>query len=210
MQLAAQASRKKTAGRDALIYDAAIEFIEQHRDGPFYINVWGHVSHHKVDPPQRYVDKFRDLVIDESKFAVPMLEKFAACKAQGGDVNEHMRNYLADIHSLDEDVGRLLKRLDELGLRDNTIVIFSSDQGSAPIRNDGQLLTKKAPSQRILGSMRWAITATTAAVSTACSKEVCACLGSFVGLVMFRQIESMRSPSSVVLIICQPCARSLV
>ncbi len=105
--------QKKTAGRDALIYDAAIEFIEQHRDGPFYINVWGHVSHHKVDPPQRYVDKFRDLVIDESKFAVPMLEKFAACKAQGGDVNEHMRNYLADIHSLDEDVGRLLKRLDD-------------------------------------------------------------------------------------------------
>ena len=49
-----------------------------------------------------------------------------------------MRAYLADIFSLDEDVGRLLKRLDELGLRENTIVVFSSDQGAAPIRADGK------------------------------------------------------------------------
>ena len=71
--------------------------------------------------------------MDESKFAVPMREKFATCKARGGDVSEHMRRYLADIYSMDEDIGRLLKRLDELGLRDNTIVVFSSDQGPAPI-----------------------------------------------------------------------------
>ena len=132
------AKKKNTAGRDAPIYDAAIQFIEQHKDGPFYINVWGHVSHHRVDPPKSYIDKFKDLMVDESKFAQPMREKFALCRELGGDVSEHMRAYLADIHSLDEDVGRLLKRLDELGLRDNTIVVFSSDQGSAPIRDEGK------------------------------------------------------------------------
>ena len=42
-----------------------------------------------------------------------------------------MRRYLADVDSLDEAVGRLLKSLDDLGLRDNTIVVFSSDQGPA-------------------------------------------------------------------------------
>ena len=135
---AGAAKKKNTAGRDAPIYDAAIQFIEQHKDGPFYVNVWGHVSHHKVDPPQRYIDKFKDLVVDESKFAAPMQEKFAACRALGGNVSEHMKAYLADIHSLDEDIGRLLKRLDELGLSDRTIVVFSSDQGSAPIRSDGK------------------------------------------------------------------------
>ncbi len=31
-------------GRDAHIYDEAIEFIEQHKDKPFYVNVWGHRS----------------------------------------------------------------------------------------------------------------------------------------------------------------------
>ena len=130
------AKKKNTAGRDAPIYNAAIQFIEKHKDGPFYINVWGHVSHHKVDPPKSYIDKFEDVVVDELKFAAPMQEKFAVCKAQGGDVSEHMRAYLAEIHSLDEDIGRLLKRLDELGLSDNTIVVFSSDQGSAPIRDE--------------------------------------------------------------------------
>ncbi len=132
------AKKQNTAGRDAPIYDEAIKFIEQHRNEPFYVNVWGHVSHHKIDPPQSYLDKFRDVVVDESKFSGPMQEKFAACRALGGDVSKHMQAYLADIYSLDEDIGRLLKRLDELGLSNNTIVVFSSDQGAAPIRTEGR------------------------------------------------------------------------
>jgi len=76
--------------------------------------------------------------VDETKFAAPMQEKFAMCKAAGGNVSEHMRAYLADIYSLDEDIGRLLKRLDELGLRQNTIVIFSSDQGPSPLITAGK------------------------------------------------------------------------
>ena len=106
-----------TRGRDASIYDQAIEFVEQHQDKPFYMNVWSHISHHRVDPPQSYVDKFKDVVVDESKFAESMQHKFKNCKDRGGDVSEHMRRYLADIFSMDEDIGRLLKRLDELGLQ---------------------------------------------------------------------------------------------
>lgn len=30
-------------GRDARIYDDAIKFVEQHKNGPFYMNVWGHI-----------------------------------------------------------------------------------------------------------------------------------------------------------------------
>jgi len=48
----------------------------------------------------------------------------------GADLHCYGHPYLADVESLDDSVGRLLKRLDELGLRDNTIVVFSSDQGS--------------------------------------------------------------------------------
>src|SRR4051812_32403459 len=32
-------------GRDAGIFDDAIAFIEKHKQGPFYVNVWGHISH---------------------------------------------------------------------------------------------------------------------------------------------------------------------
>ena len=117
-----------------------IRFIEQHKAGPFYVNIWSHISHHKIAPPASYVEKFKDLVVDESKFSAPMREKFAACKARGGDVSEHMRRYLADIYSMDEDIGRVLKRLDELGLRENTIVVFSSDQGPAPLESSAVTL----------------------------------------------------------------------
>jgi N-acetylgalactosamine-6-sulfatase len=134
-------SRRDSAnprGRDAPIYDAAIKFVEAHKDGPFYMNVWSHISHYPVNPPQSYIDKFKDVVIDESKFAAPMQETFDACRKRGGDVNEHMRAYLAEIFSMDEDIGRLLRRVDELGLRDHTIVVFSSDQGPPSIRPDAQ------------------------------------------------------------------------
>jgi N-acetylgalactosamine-6-sulfatase len=121
-------------GRDAHVYDDAICFIEQHKDGPFYVNVWGHIPHHPLNPSPALVAGFGELKVDESLFPAPMREKFAACKKRGGDVSEHMRKYLAEIKSLDEDAGRLLKRLDELGLREKTLVVFSSDQGPAPLR----------------------------------------------------------------------------
>jgi N-acetylgalactosamine-6-sulfatase len=124
-------------GRDAHIYDSAIRFIEKHKAGSFYVNVWGHMPHHPVNPSLALLNAFGPLQVDESKFPAPMREKFANCKKQGGDVSQHMRTYLAEVKSLDENVGRLLKRLDELGLREDTIVVFSSDQGPAHIRDGG-------------------------------------------------------------------------
>lgn len=121
-------------GRDAYIFDAAIQFIEKHKDQPFYVNVWGHISHHPINPSPAVREAFGALKVDESKFPPEMQEKFTTCKKLGGDVSEHMRAFLADVKSMDDDVGRLLQRLDELGLRENTIVVFSSDQGPAPLR----------------------------------------------------------------------------
>lgn len=123
-------NREDPRGRDAHIYDQAIRFIEANKDQPFYVNVWGHISHHQVNPVQSLVDRWSDLQVDETDFPPPMREKFQTVRKAGGDVNDAMRRYLADIESLDDAVGRLLKRLDELGLRDNTLVIFSSDQGA--------------------------------------------------------------------------------
>ncbi len=142
-------------GRDARIYDEAIRFIEQYQGQPFYLNVWSHIAHHRIAPPPSYVDIFQSLMVDESKFASPMHEKFAACKLRGGDISEHMRRYLADIYSMDEDIGRLLQRLDELGLRNNTIVVFSSDQGPAPLNSspakdpEARLRRGKAPKKEL-------------------------------------------------------------
>ncbi len=127
---AGKQSRNEQRGRDAPIYDQAIRFIEANKDRPFYVNVWGHISHHQVDPVQSLVDRWSTLKVNEMDFPQPMREKFQAVRSAGGDVNDAMRRYLADIESLDDSVGRLLNRLDEWGLRENTLVIFSSDQGA--------------------------------------------------------------------------------
>ena len=137
--------RNDLRGRDANIYDQAIHFIEQNKDHPFYVNVWGHITHNPVNPTQTLVDKWSGLTIKEGDFPLPMREKFERVRNAGGDVNDAMRRYLADVESLDDAIGRLLKRLDDLGLRDNTIVVFSSDQGSymlTKLEEDGSGTTK--------------------------------------------------------------------
>lgn len=121
-------------GRDAAMYDQAIRFIEQHQNGPFYVNIWDHIPHHPVNPPPAVIEAFGPLEVDELKFPEPMREKFAMCKQHGGDISVHMRAFLAEIQAMDAEIGTLLKKLDELGLRDNTIIVFSSDQGPAGIR----------------------------------------------------------------------------
>jgi N-acetylgalactosamine-6-sulfatase len=73
-----------------------------------------------------------------------MHEKFELLKKTGGDISPHMRRYLADVLSLDESIGRLLAKIDELGLREKTIVVFSSDQGAAPIQLPAEAAGKKS------------------------------------------------------------------
>lgn len=139
-------------GRDALIYDGAIRFIEQHKNEPFYVNVWGHISHHPVNPGPTVRDAFGSLAVDETKLPPALREKFALVRKLGGDPVERLRSFLADVKSLDDEVGRLLRRLDELGLRENTIVVFSSDQGPAPLRDPSE--SKKKAGANDTGDVR--------------------------------------------------------
>jgi N-acetylgalactosamine-6-sulfatase len=126
-------SRDKNAGRDDDVYSAAIDFIREHKDVPFYVNVWGHATHFPVNPPPALADKFKDVTVDRADFPHTMQHKFEECVQIGGDLDACMRRYLGDVYQIDRNVGRLLNAIDELGLRDNTIIVFSSDHGPAPI-----------------------------------------------------------------------------
>jgi N-acetylgalactosamine-6-sulfatase len=124
------AKRAGTSGRDAPIFDEAMKFIEKNKAGPFYVNIWGHISHNPVNPAQALVDRWKSLTVKPVDFPPQMREKFALVEGAKGDISDGMRRYLADVESLDADVGRLLKKLDDLGLSKKTIVVFSSDQGA--------------------------------------------------------------------------------
>jgi arylsulfatase A-like enzyme len=91
------------------ITDAALAFIEAHREGPFF----AYVSHNSVHRP----------VIGRSE----LVEKYAGQVEP--DAHHDNPLYAAMVQDLDESVARILTRLDELGLAENTLVIFTSDNG---------------------------------------------------------------------------------
>ncbi|XZE56564.1 sulfatase family protein [Planctomycetaceae bacterium SH139] len=135
-------SRDRSAGRDTDLYSAAIKFIRENKDEPFYVNVWGHATHFPVNTPAELADQFKDATVDREDFSPTMQHKFDECLKIGGDLDESMRQYLGDVYQIDSNVGRVLKTLDELGLRENTIVVFSSDHGPAPVVLGKQGTTK--------------------------------------------------------------------
>jgi arylsulfatase A-like enzyme len=88
--------------------DQAVRFIEAKKDRPFFL----YLPHFAVHAP---LMAKKDLVA-----------KFEKKKPAGGHTNP---TYAAMIASLDESVGRILAKLDELKLSGRTLVIFSSDNG---------------------------------------------------------------------------------
>jgi len=125
--------KKNPRGRDAWLFDEAIKFMKDNARQPFYVNIWGHITHYPVDTHPELVKKFKDVVVNREDFSKTMQHKFDECLQIGGDLDTAMRKYLGDVYSLDMQVGRILKTIDELGLRENTLVVFSSDQGPAPV-----------------------------------------------------------------------------
>ena len=148
-------------GRDVDLFEAAMEFIEKNQDKPFYVNVWGHITHYAVDPVASLVEPFNDVEVKRSDFGEHMQKYFDDCESLGGNIQRSLRNYMGDVYSMDMQVGRLLDKLDELGIAENTVVIFSSDQGQAPVLVGGKDLKEKykvigkntgiCPSENMLG-----------------------------------------------------------
>ncbi|MEA1951200.1 MAG: sulfatase, partial [Planctomycetota bacterium] len=89
--------------------DEAIEFIETHRDEPFYLNLW----HYSVHGPWQHKEEYT------AEFA-------RKADPRGKQSNPVMASMLKNV---DESLGRVLDKLDELGLTDNTLFIFYSDNG---------------------------------------------------------------------------------
>ncbi len=88
--------------------DKAVEFIQQHRDGPFFLYLPHFGVHSPWQAKAEWIDRFR------------------AKPAAGG---HHDPTYAAMIASVDESVGRIVAVLEELELSRKTLVIFSSDNG---------------------------------------------------------------------------------
>lgn len=90
--------------------DETIKFIEKSKEEPFF----AYVQHYAVHTPLRAKDN--------------LIQKYESKPADS--MKGHTNSvYAAMIESVDESVGRIASKLNELGLSENTIVIFTSDHG---------------------------------------------------------------------------------
>ena len=85
--------------------DGAIGFIKENKDKPFFLYLAYNAPHGPLQAPEVYKQKYSH--IKDTK----------------------RRTYAAMVHALDDEVGRVIKTLEDLNLRKNTIVCFMSDNG---------------------------------------------------------------------------------
>lgn len=101
--------------------DEAIAFMEKHKNNPFFIYLSHHTVHGPILAPEALVKKYLDKGFPEEGL--------------------NFAEYLASIEHLDNSIGRLMEKIEELGIEQNTLVFFVSDNGgvdryfdNAPLR----------------------------------------------------------------------------
>lgn len=102
-----------------LIAEEALKFIRSNRERPFFLYVPFTIPHVALQVPEdslgEYKDQWADPAYDGKRGYVP---------------HEHPRAcYAGMVSRMDKDVGRIMDQLQTLGLDDNTLVFFSSDNG---------------------------------------------------------------------------------
>lgn len=125
---------------DDVSTDYAIAFMKQHREKPFSVILGFKACHGPFDPPERARDRFADAragavpnlnvraIYRAPNDAGPAAGKGSALVNEGGETKLNL-GYFRCISAADDNVGRLLAALDELGLGDDTVVVFTSDNG---------------------------------------------------------------------------------
>ena len=125
--------RVKTTGfKTDRVGDFAIEFLDQRRgkEDPFYLLVPFYAPHTPYDfQPEEYREPYNNS--DLSCFPRGAAAHPWANRGLRGHLNKRasMQAYSALIGGVDANVGRIVRKLEEMGVRDDTLVIFTADQG---------------------------------------------------------------------------------
>ncbi|MFY0686563.1 MAG: arylsulfatase [Cyclobacteriaceae bacterium] len=110
------------------IHERAMTFIEENQEGPFFLYYAAVAPHAELTAPESYMEKFRGKYEPELDY-------------KGHDEGEGYREgryesqpeshaaFVAMITHLDDRVGQIVSKIDELGLSENTLIVFTSDNG---------------------------------------------------------------------------------
>jgi arylsulfatase A-like enzyme len=93
-----------------LLCDEAVKYIDQHKKQPFFLNYWSFEVHSPWQAKESQIDKFRAKMDPASRQRNPV--------------------FAGMLETLDEVVGRLVAALDKAGILENTVIIFTGDNGT--------------------------------------------------------------------------------
>jgi arylsulfatase A len=104
---------KLKGNSSTLIVNEALDWLSKRdKKKPFFLYVPFHAPHERIATDSQYVKAYES--------------------ATGG--NAEQAQYFGNVTQLDAEIGRLLERLDDLNLRDNTLVLFTSDNGPETLK----------------------------------------------------------------------------
>ena len=128
MMLEANVGKQKGTYAPKVIQDQTLDFIEQNQDTSFFLFVPSIIPHAELAAPEEYMAKYRGKFLPEKVY-------------EGYDDGPNYRQgpyesqaeshaaFAAMVNVLDDQVGEIINKLEKLGLAENTLVIFSSDNG---------------------------------------------------------------------------------
>ena len=124
-----------------IMHEEVLSFIEANKDKPFFMYYASPIPHLPLQAPQKWVDYYVDKFGDEE----PLKKAYYY-------PNRYPRaTYAAMISYLDEQVGDLVAKLKELEIYENTLIIFTSDNGPTYIDADVHWFESAKPFQTETG-----------------------------------------------------------
>lgn len=113
----------------AFVAEQTMEFLTRHRDGPFLCIAGFYSPHDPWVAPQEFLDLYDPATLTLPPFPPVLDARRGPQHFSDDELRSARHGYYAMVSEVDHHVGRILDRLDALGIADNTIVVFTSDHG---------------------------------------------------------------------------------
>lgn len=115
--------------------DRAIELLREHKDDPLFMWIHYQDPHATYSPPKRHAEPFLDP--DREPRPLPLNKVMSGSLGiprhqqlgENRDYHYYVSQYDGEIHYFDEQFGRLIGALEELGIYDDALIIFTADHG---------------------------------------------------------------------------------